>query len=123
MRWWADVRADSQRYGKGNLYDGMGPTLTFGLDWTSGNLVYGAFAGYGSQSMDWGLRRGSFDQTDLSPGGYAGSRSGPLWAHGPLSYSWLRFDTMRRAQLGQATPVHTRSSDGDNMNTRARPAL
>ncbi|TAK39567.1 MAG: autotransporter domain-containing protein [Lysobacteraceae bacterium] len=119
MRWWADVRADSQRYGKGNLYDGMGPTLTFGLDWTSGNLVYGAFAGYGSQSMDWGLRRGSFDQTDASLGGYAGWRSGQLWANGQLSYSWLGFDTDREVQLGQATRVHTGSADGSNLSIGA----
>src|SRR3546814_11286998 len=112
MRWWADVRADSQRYGKGNLYDGMGPTLTFGLDWTSGNLVYGAFAGYGSQSMDWGLRRGSFDQTDASLGGYAGWRSGQLCANRQLRYPWVGLDTDREVQLAQATRVHPGSADG-----------
>ena len=72
MRWWADVRADSQRYGKGNLYDGMGPSLTFGVDWTSGNLVYGGFVGYGQQKLEWGLNRGEFDQDDASLGGYLG---------------------------------------------------
>src|SRR3546814_2140459 len=69
MRWWADVRGDSQRYGQDvSNYDGGGPTLTVGVDWASGNLVYGAFGGYGRQGMDWGQRRGSFDQTDASLG-------------------------------------------------------
>jgi outer membrane lipase/esterase len=119
MRCWADARGDSQRYGDGNLYDGTGPALTVGVDWASGNLVYGAFAGYGSQTLDWGLRRGSFDQTDASLGGYAGWRSGNLWASGQLSYSWLGFDTEREVQLGQATRVHSGSADGSNLSLGA----
>ncbi len=119
MRWWADVRGDSQRYAKGNLYDGMGPTLTVGVDWASGNVVYGAFAGYGTQAMDWGLRRGSFDQADASLGGYVGWRSGNLWANGQLSYTWLDFDTDREVQLGQATRVHSGSAEGSNVTLGA----
>ncbi|HET7656119.1 MAG TPA: autotransporter domain-containing protein, partial [Luteimonas sp.] len=119
MRWWADVRGDSQRYAKGNLYDGMGPTLTVGVDWASGNVVYGAFAGYGTQAMDWGLRRGSFDQADASLGGYVGWRSGNLWANGQLSYTWLDYDTDREVQLGQATRVHSGSAEGSNVTLGA----
>jgi outer membrane lipase/esterase len=119
MRWWADVRGDSQRYGNGDVYDGMGPTLTMGVDWASGNLVYGAFAGYGRQGMDWGLRRGSFDQTDASLGGYAGWRSGNAWINGQVSYSWLGFDSDRQVQLGQATRVHSGSADGNNLSAGA----
>ena len=50
MRWWADLRGDFQRYGDGDLYDGQGPTLTAGVNWASGDLVYGGFVGYGRQA-------------------------------------------------------------------------
>ena len=48
MRWWGGVRGDSQRYDHGDLYDGLAPAGLFGLDWARGDVVYGAFAGYGS---------------------------------------------------------------------------
>src|SRR3546814_14070883 len=59
------------------------------------------------------------DQTDASLGGYAGWRSGQLWANGQLSYSWLGFDTDREVQLGQATRVHTGSADGSYLSIGA----
>lgn len=117
MRWWADVRGDSQRYGEGGSnYDGMGPTLTAGVDWSSGNLVYGAFAGYGRQGMDWGQRRGSFDQTDASLGGFIGWRAGNAWASGQISYSWIGYDIDREVQIGPSTRVHSGSPDGSNLS-------
>ena len=117
MRWWADVRGDSQRYGQdASNFDGGGPTLTVGVDWASGNLVYGAFGGYGRQSMDWGQRRGSFDQTDASLGGYLGWRGARAWVNGQVSYSWLGFDTDRDVQLGPATRTHSGSADGNNLS-------
>src|SRR5688572_24407286 len=79
MRWWGDLRGDSQRYHEPNHFDGFGPTLTFGVDWTSGDLVYGAFAGYGVQEIDFGLRGGDFEQTDTTIGGVIGWRSDALW--------------------------------------------
>ena len=120
MRWWADVRGDSQRYGDGGSnYDGIGPTLTAGVDWNTGTLVYGAFAGYGRQGMDWGQRRGSFDQTDASLGGFVGWRAGSAWVNGQASYSWLGYDIDREVQLGQATRVHSGSPDGSNLSVGA----
>jgi outer membrane lipase/esterase len=120
MRWWADVRGDSQRYGDGGSnYDGGGPTLSVGVDWASGNLVYGAFGGYGRQGMDWGQRRGSFDQTDASLGGFVGWRSGSAWVSGQASYSWLGYDVDRQIQLGQATRTHSGSTDGSNLSVGA----
>ncbi|MEO5566827.1 MAG: autotransporter domain-containing protein [Luteimonas sp.] len=119
MRWWADVRGDSQRYGGGNRYDGIGPTLTAGVDWSNGNLIYGGFAGYGQQSMDWGLRRGNFDQTDSSLGGYVGWRSGRAWLNGQASYSWVGYDINREVQIGQATRVHSGSPNGTNLSIGA----
>jgi outer membrane lipase/esterase len=117
MRWWADVRGDSQRYGEDvSNYDGGGPTLTVGVDWASGNLVYGVFGGYGRQSMDWGQRRGSFDQTDASLGGFAGWYGARAWANAQASYSWLGFDTDRDVQLGAATRTHSGSADGSNLS-------
>src|SRR3546814_12103419 len=97
MQWWFDVRADSQRYGEGGRdYDGIGPALTIGVEAASGNLVYGAFAGYGQQAMDWGQRRGGFDQSDATLGGYAGWSAGSLWLNGQLSYSQLGRSEERR---------------------------
>ena len=117
MRWWADLHGDSQRYGQDvSNYDGGGPTLSVGVDWASGNLVYGGFIGYGRQNMDWGQRRGSFDQTDTSVGGYLAWHGDSAWANGQISYSWLGFDTDREIQLGQATRVHSGSADGNNLS-------
>ncbi|MFC7300926.1 autotransporter domain-containing protein [Cognatiluteimonas weifangensis] len=117
MRWWADVRGDSQRYGEDvSNYDGGGASLMAGVDWTRGNLVYGAFAGYGRQGMDWGQRRGSFDQTDASLGGFAGWYGARAWVNGQVSYSWLGFDSDRDVQLGAATRTHSGSADGSNLS-------
>ena len=115
MRWWADVRGDFQRYGDGELYDGVSPALTAGVDWRSGNLVYGAFGGFGRGELDWGHRAGSFEQSDASLGGYVGWSSGGAWVNGQLSYSTLDFDIERNIRLGIATRTHRGSTDGSNL--------
>jgi outer membrane lipase/esterase len=120
MRWWADVRGDNQRFDKGGSgagFDGGGPTLTFGVDWASGNLVYGAFAGYGRQKIDFGNHGGDFDQSDTSLGGFVGWHGDQgLWASAQLSYSKLAFDVDRDVRLGPATRTHRGSPDGDNLS-------
>lgn len=117
MRWWADLHGDSQRYGEDvSNYDGGGPTLSVGIDWASGNLIYGGFLGYGRQSIDWGQRRGSFDQTDTSVGGYLAWHGDSAWVNGQVSYAWLGFDTNREVQLGQATRTHSGSANGSNLS-------
>lgn len=116
MRWWADLRGDFQRYTAGNRYDGSGPSLTFGADWGSSNLVYGAFAGHGRQSIDWGHHRGSFDQTDTTLGGFLGWYGDNAWANGQVSYSRLSFDSNREVQLGPATRTHQGSTNGRNIS-------
>jgi outer membrane lipase/esterase len=114
-RWWADVRADMQRYDHGDAYDGVGPALTAGLDWTSGATTFGGFVGYGRQGNDWGLRRGSWDQSEATIGGFAHWRSAAGgWVNLQLSYSWLDFDTDRAVQIGPATRVHSGQADGSN---------
>jgi outer membrane lipase/esterase len=112
MRWWANVRGDFQRYGKGDVYDGAGPALTAGADWKAGNLVYGGFAGFGRSGFDWGHNMGEFDQSDATLGGYVGWRSGAAWVNGQLSYSQVNYDLDRRVALGQATRVHHGDTDG-----------
>ncbi|MCL1635372.1 autotransporter domain-containing protein [Luteimonas sp. SX5] len=120
MRWWADVRGDNQRFDKGGTgagFDGGGPTLTFGVDWASGNLVYGAFAGYGRQKIDFGGRAGDFDQSDTSLGGFLGWHGEQgLWANAQVSYTKLAFDVDRKVNLGPATRTHSGSPDGDNLS-------
>ncbi|TWI09059.1 autotransporter domain-containing protein [Aerolutibacter ruishenii] len=120
LRWWADVRGDFQRYGKGDTYDGAGPTLTVGASWTRGDLVFGAFGGYGQQSQDWGRRGGSFDQSDASLGGFVGWKADSgLWVNAQASYSQLGFDTDRDVVLGPATRTHEGSADGSNVSIGA----
>lgn len=115
MRWWADVRGDFQRYGEGELYDGVSPALTVGVDWRSGALVYGAFGGFGRGELDWGHRMGSFEQAEGTLGGYVGWRSGGAWVHGQLSWTQLDLDTERHVRLGPALRIHRGSADGSNL--------
>ena len=119
MRWWADGRGDFQRYGGGDHYDGVGPSLTAGVDWTSGNVVFGGFAGYGRQKIDWGNRAGSFDQGDASLGAFVAWFGDAAWVNGQVSYSQLDFDIDRTVDLGRATRTHTGSADGSNVGIGA----
>jgi outer membrane lipase/esterase len=116
MHWWTNLRGDFQRYGSGDDYDGVIPALAGGVDWTSGNLVFGGFAGYGRGRIDFGHNTGKFEQSDATLGGFIGwYGQGGGWVNGQLSYSQLSFDVDRKLQLGQATRVHTGSADGDNI--------
>ncbi len=115
LHWWADVRGDFQRYERGDAYDGMGPTLTVGVGSGGDGLAYGAFVGIGRQDIDWGLRRGEFDQRDTTVGGYLGWQRGALWANAQASWTRLGFDVARDVQLGPATRTHRGSPDGSNL--------
>ena len=119
MRWRADVRGDQQRYGAPFHYDGIGPAASFGIGWNSGNLVYGAFAGYGRQDNDFGRRGGEYTQTDAGLGGFVGWRSGGFWANGQLGWTRVGFDVDRAVHLGPATRIHSGSPDGDNLTIGA----
>ena len=122
MHWWTDVRGDSQRFGKGGTgagFDGAGPAVTVGVNWDSGDFVYGGFLGYGRNEIDYGGRRGDFSQGEASIGGVAGWRSGDLWINGQLSYTKLSFDVEREVKLGIARRTHVGSPDGDNLTAAA----
>jgi outer membrane lipase/esterase len=119
MRWWADVRGDQQRYGAPFHFDGIGPAASFGIGWTSGNLVYGGFAGYGRQNQDFGRRLGEFQQTDAGLGGFIGWRDDALWANAQLGWTKISYDVDRLVHLGPATRVHSGSPDGDNLSIGA----
>lgn len=116
MRWWGDLRGDFLRYGHGDLYDGAGPMGTFGVDWSRGSLVYGAFAGYGRAQYDFGKRSGSFDESDATLGGFAGWYGDRAWANAQVSYSWISYDVDREVQLGDVTRRHSGSPDGTNLS-------
>ena len=115
-RWWTDLRGDFQRYAHGDHYDGAGPALTVGMDWGGNGFTYGGFIGYGVQGNDWGARRGNWDQSEASIGGYAGwtGESG-AWLNGQLSYTRIDFDIERQVPLGPALRTHTGSTDGSNL--------
>ena len=117
MRWWGGVRGDSQRYDHGELYDGLTPAGLFGIDWARGDVVYGAYAGYGSGRQDFGHNRGRFKQSDTTLGGFAAWYGENAWVNGQLSYTWLGFDVDRRVQLGPSTRTHSGSADGSNLTT------
>ncbi len=115
MRWWADTRIDFQRYDDGNRYDGVGPALTGGVDWTRGNFVYGGFAGLSRNAYDFGLRGGDFDQTEGTLGGFAGWYGDNAWVNGQLSYTFAKYDVNRDVVLGPVTRTHSGSPDGSNL--------
>lgn len=115
-RWFADLRGDFQRYGHGDQYDGAGPALTAGLAWGSGQLTYGGFAGYGRQANDWGRRRGDWDQSEATLGGFVGWQADSgAWLGAQLSYSQLDIDTQRQVPIGPALRVHRGDTDGSNL--------
>lgn len=114
-RWWADARGDFQRYAHGDLYDGVGPALMGGVDWSRGNVVFGAFGGFGRQFNHFGERRGDFEQLDATLGGFAGWYGDNAWVNGQLSYTQLSYDVDREVWLGPAKRSHTGSPDGSNI--------
>lgn len=116
MRWWIDARGDFQRYDHAELYDGVGPALTLGVDWTRGEMVYGAFGGFGRNYVDYGHRRGDFEQLDGTLGGFIGWYGASAWINGQVSYTQLRFEVDRELYLGGAKRSHTGSPDGDNLS-------
>jgi outer membrane lipase/esterase len=122
MRWWGDVRGDTQRYGETTNYDGGGPSILFGVDWASGDAVYGAFAGWGTQDFDFGHRRGDFQQDDGTIGGFIGWYSGPIRVNAQLSWTQVSYDVDRRVQLGPAVRSYQGSPDGDNLTFAANAA-
>lgn len=119
MHWWADLRGQQQRFVKSTGFDGTGGTGSFGIGWRSGNLMYGAFAGYGRQDVDFGFRRGDFRQTDASVGGFVGWARDGLWANGQVSWTKLGYKVDRQVNLGQASRTHSGSPDGDNLSAGA----
>jgi len=115
-RWWGDLRGDFLRYDHGDNFDGAAPAGTFGVDWSRGAMVFGAFGGYGRNSQDYGWRGGSFDQSDATLGGFAGWYGDSAWFNAQLSYSWLSYDIDREVQIGPTTRRHSGSPDGSNVS-------
>jgi outer membrane lipase/esterase len=115
LRWWGNLRGDSQRYAHGNLYDGVVPSGLFGIDWVRQGLVLGGFAGYGQGKQDFGNRGGDFEQRDTTLGLYGAWYGEQAWVNGQVSYSWLGYDVDRQVQLGAASRHHTGSPDGSNL--------
>ena len=114
MRWWGGLRGDSQY--QDDLYDGLTPAGTFGVDWSRGELVFGGFAGYGSGKQDFDNDSGNFKQADGTLGGFAGWYGERAWVNGQLSYTWLGYDVDREVHLGPATRKHSGSPDGSNLS-------
>ncbi|NUS61747.1 MAG: autotransporter domain-containing protein, partial [Lysobacter sp.] len=116
MHWWANLRGDNQRYEGEADFDGTGPSLLFGVDWASGDVVYGGFAGFGRNDFDYGHRRGDFSQDDLTLGGFVGWYSGNVWVNAQLSWTDIGYDVTRNVQLGPAVRSYEGSPDGENLS-------
>lgn len=114
-RWWGSLRGDSQRHEHGDLFDGIAPAGLFGVDWASGNWVFGGFAGYGRLKADFGNSRGDFKQADTTLGAFAGWYGEQLWVNAQVGYSWLDYDVRRQVNLGPAQRMHGGSPDGSNL--------
>jgi outer membrane lipase/esterase len=119
MRGWAEVRGDYQKFDEDTglmiAAEGSGPSLAAGVDWRSGNLIYGGFIGFGKQTIDLGRRHGEFSFDDATLGGYLGWRGERAWVTGQVGYSWSSYDLDRKVVLGPATRVHHGSADGTNL--------
>ena len=118
LRWWASFVTTNQRFGRNgtaNDFDGDAPSLNGGLQWATGNLTYGAFGAYGKADMDFGLRRGNFEQTDTTLGGFVGWYGDGPWANAQLSYTWLAYDIQRDIVLGPAVRSHFGTANGSNL--------
>ena len=121
-RWWASFRNDNQRFGRGGTgdgFDGDAPSLNAGVQWSAGNFIHGVFGAYGQADIDWGQRRGNFEQTDATLGGFVGWFGDGPWANAQLSYTWLDFDVQRDIVLGPAVRTHNGSTNGDNLTAAA----
>ncbi len=121
-RWWASFRNDNQRFGRGGTgdgFDGDAPSLNAGVQWATGNFIHGVFGAYGQADIDWGQRRGNFEQTDATLGGFVGWFGDGPWANAQLSYTWLDFDTQRDIVLGQAVRTHNATANGKNLTAAA----
>src|SRR3546814_954924 len=96
------------------LFRSVIPAIAGGVDWTSGNLVFGGFAGYGRGRIDFGRSGGDFRQSEATLGAFAGwYGDAGLWGNGQLSWSKLDFDVDRKLRLGPAVRTHSGSTDGD----------
>ncbi len=116
-RWWGSLRGDQQRFNNSVGFDGNGGTGSLGFGWRDGNLMYGAFGGWGTQSIDFGYSRGKFRQSDKTLGGFIGwGGDSGLWANAQVSYSWLDFRVHRDVTLGNAVRTHSGSPEGENLS-------
>lgn len=116
MHWWGGLRADNQRYAHADLYDGIAPAGLFGMDWSNGNgLVFGTFAGYGKLDADFGQRRGGFEQSDTTLGGFVGWYGQRAWVNAQASWTRLDIEVTREVAMGPAVRSHRGDSDGRNV--------
>ncbi|WP_188112382.1 autotransporter domain-containing protein [Salinicola aestuarinus] len=115
LRWWGDLRGESQELDSGDLYDATMPAGLLGVDWARGSLVLGGFVGYGNQNADFGNRRGDFQREETTVGLFSGWYTERAWVNAQLSYSWLDYDIDRQVPLGAATRHQRGSPSGDNL--------
>jgi len=114
-QWWGGLRADMQRYGHGDTFDGMAPVGLFGVDWVREGYALGLFAGYGRMDADFGNSAGDFTLGEATFGGFVAFNDGPAWANAQLSYSWLDYEVQRQVNLGPARRIHGGDTTGENL--------
>ncbi|KRG60721.1 esterase [Stenotrophomonas koreensis] len=114
-QWWGGLRADMQRYGHGDVFDGIAPVGLFGVDWVRDGHALGLFAGYGRMNADFGNSAGDFSLGEATVGGFVSWHDGPAWANAQLSYSWLDYEVQRQVNLGPAKRLHGGDTKGENL--------
>ena len=114
-QWWGGLRADMQRYGHGDTFDGIAPAGLFGVDWVRNGYALGLFAGYDRMDADFGNSAGDFTLGQASFGGFVSFNDGPAWANAQLSYSWLDYEVNRQVNLGPAKRVHAGDTKGESL--------
>ena len=91
--------------------------LTVGVDWASGNLVFGGFAGYGQQQTRLGPAAAAASTRTMPPS--AASSAGSAAAPGSTARSATASSastSTAASHLGSATRTHTGSPDGNNLS-------
>ncbi|MYL83530.1 autotransporter domain-containing protein [Desulfovibrio aerotolerans] len=89
---------------------------SLGADYqTPGGLILGAAFSAGTQTQEFSLGGGHFDQNDQALSLYAAYQAGPVWGNAVASYGWLQDKIERDVTLGLFTDHNTATTQGNSL--------